>query len=267
MARRTSSNSERNRRPSPRGPLRIRELLQKLPARRRLARRILVLQETASTNDHARNLLADAGGERPSLDGWLVAAETQTAGRGRKARDWWSGPSGSNLAVSLILVPPTNPFEAMGILGACALAAALLPWTAARIGVKWPNDLLLDGAKVAGLLCEVPALAGPGRSPAGRPGETHQGAILGLGVNLLATPPSPTLPYPVTCLVDHARLPPDRTAILGRWILELEKRLAHFESRGPRDLELEFLGLLRAWAPVGVGPYPEDPALPSGPLV
>jgi len=222
-----------------------------------------VLQETSSTNDHARHLLADAGGERASLDGWLVAAESQTAGRGRKARDWWSGPPGSNLAVSLILVPPTRPYEAMGILGACALAAALSPWTTARIGVKWPNDLLLDGAKAAGLLGEVPALAGA----VGKPGETLPGAILGLGFNVLATPPSPMLPYPVTCLADHARVAPDRTAILGRWLLELEKRLTHFECRGPRDLEREFLGLLRTWAPKGVRPDPEEPALSSGPLV
>ncbi len=224
----------------------------------------MVLQETASTNDHARNLLADAGGNRRSLDGWLVAADKQTAGRGRKGRDWWSGPSGSNLAVSLILVPPTSPFEAMGVLAACALASALVPWTSSRIGVKWPNDLLLDGAKVAGLLCEVPALPAPGGNPAGT---SLPGAILGLGVNLLATPPAPALPYPVTCLADHSRFPPDRTAIVGRWILELEKRLAHFENQGPQDLEREFLGLLRAWAPGGVRPDREGPALPGGPLI
>ena len=117
----------------------------------------LHLRRTDSTNDRAR-ALALAGAPH----GTLVTAAHQAAGRGRQGRGWIA-PAGRALMASLVLraPPPLLPLAA-----AVAVAEALGP--AARI--KWPNDVLLDGRKVAGLLAE------------GRPREGW--AVLGVGVNV-----------------------------------------------------------------------------------
>ncbi|TAH36756.1 MAG: biotin--[acetyl-CoA-carboxylase] ligase [Planctomycetota bacterium] len=228
-------------------PLRAEELQRRLPARRALARRIEVLAECTSTSDALRERLAQDG----SVDGLLLAAEHQTGGRGRRERDWWSGPPAANLAVSLAIAP-TRPPEALGLLAACALCAALAPWTAAPAAIKWPNDILIHGAKVAGLLAELPAAQPPL-------------AILGLGVNVHAAPPAGRAAYAATCLDAHARRPIARTDLLAHWLLQLERRLAVFDRSGPEPLEAEFLRRLRAWAPLGVRAHP--PGTPAGPLL
>ena len=217
-------------------PLRPAELVRRLAARRRLAREVRILAACPSTSDLLKAALAETP---PPPDGLLLAAESQTGGRGRRARDWWSGPPASNLAVSLLVDPPPHPGETLGLLAACALAAALRPWTEARIALKWPNDLLLDGAKIAGVLVEMPAGAG-------------KAAILGMGVNVHAAPPAAAAAGPVTCLADRSARLPDRTVILAAWLWEFEMRLARLAAEGPQRLEGEFLELLRAWAPHGV---------------
>jgi BirA family transcriptional regulator, biotin operon repressor / biotin---[acetyl-CoA-carboxylase] ligase len=114
------------------------------------------LRETGSTNERARAL---AAGGAPH--GTLVTAGHQTAGRGRQGRTW-SAPPGRALLLSLVLrhPDPLLPLRA-------GLAVADLAGPAAR--VKWPNDVLVDGRKVAGILVE------------GRPQEGW--AVLGIGVN------------------------------------------------------------------------------------
>ncbi len=116
----------------------------------------LHLRETTSTNHRAR-ALAVAGAPH----GTLVTAGVQTAGRGRQGRTW-TAPPGSSLLLSLVL----RELDALLSLRA-GLAVADLAGQAAR--VKWPNDVLLGGRKVAGILAE------------GRPQEGW--AVLGIGVN------------------------------------------------------------------------------------
>ena len=161
-----------------------------------LGRPRLHLRETASTNDRARALAA-AGAPH----GTLVTASAQTAGRGRQGRTW-AGPPGRALLCSLLLreYDPLLPLRA-------GLAVADLAGAAAR--VKWPNDVLLDGRKLAGILVEA------------RPQDGW--AVLGIGVNVA---------------VDVAALPPDvrdRAASLGRAPRELEpalrELLAHLATR------------------------------------
>jgi BirA family biotin operon repressor/biotin-[acetyl-CoA-carboxylase] ligase len=117
---------------------------------------------TDSTNDRAR-LLA----ERGAPHGTLVTAEAQTAGRGRQGRNWLA-PAGKALLCSVILRPPPRLAPL-----AAGVAVAEVVEAATRAGaaeVKWPNDVLLEGRKVAGILVE------------GRP---QQGwAVLGVGVNV-----------------------------------------------------------------------------------
>jgi BirA family transcriptional regulator, biotin operon repressor / biotin---[acetyl-CoA-carboxylase] ligase len=126
-----------------------------------LGRPRLHLRETRSTNDRAR-ALAVAGAPH----GTLVTAGAQTAGRGRQGRTW-TAPPGSSLLLSLIL----RELDALLSLRA-GLAVADLAGPTAR--VKWPNDVLIDGRKVAGILAE------------GRPQEGW--AVLGIGVNAALEP-------------------------------------------------------------------------------
>lgn len=122
-----------------------------------LGRPRLHLRETDSTNERAR-LLAGRGAPH----GTLVTATAQSAGRGRQGRIW-TAPPGRALLMSLVLRDPPRLLPLMA-----AVATAEVVGEAARI--KWPNDVLLEGRKVAGILVE------------GRPQEAW--AVLGIGLNV-----------------------------------------------------------------------------------
>lgn len=230
-------------------PLRADELERLLPARRLLAREVRILPDCKSTQDEARN-----AGAQPGL---LVAAEQQEAGRGRRARDWWSGPPSSNLALTLVVTPSPEPPHLAGVAGAAALARTLEDWGSGPVALKWPNDVLLGGAKVAGLLGEF--LSGPPTA-----------VLLGLGLNVHAAPPDAIAGYPVTCLADtlaaRGRAPPDRTRLLAAFIWRLEAILARAATAGPTALEEDVLARLRLWAPRGVV-EPGSSAPAGGPLL
>ena len=107
-----------------------------------------------STNDRAKELAA-AG----ATHGTSVLAWRQTRGRGRLGREW-SSPAGG-LWLSLILRPPLSPAEVprLTLVSAVAVAEAVEQATGLRPSIKWPNDLLLDGRKVCGILTELSAEA------------------------------------------------------------------------------------------------------------
>ncbi len=219
-----------------------------LCARRELAQELRFVAECSSTNDLLREELL-AGGPAASRSVLLVAGR-QTGGRGRRARDWWSGPDGANLACTLSVPAAPEPALLLSLAAACALAAAVAPRVEATVALKWPNDLLVGGAKVAGLLGEVPAIpasAGAGGTDVQR---IRPVALLGLGVNLAAAPPADEAAYPTTRLTDHGRF--DLEGLLIRWLWGLEHRLARLRIAGPAELESECLDWLRAWAPKGV---------------
>ena len=123
----------------------------------RLGRPRLHLRSTTSTNDRARDLAA-AGAPH----GTVVTAAEQTAGRGRQGRTW-SAPPGRALLVSVVLHDPPVLLPL-----AAGLAVAEVAGDEAKI--KWPNDVLVDGRKIAGILAE---------------GQPQQGwAVLGIGLNV-----------------------------------------------------------------------------------
>lgn len=132
--------------------------------------RVIHLQETTSTNDHLREL-AQSGAEH----GTAVFAESQTRGRGRRGRHWVS-PPGLNLLFSVLLRPVLSPEKWSRYPHAAGLAVALAVEEIARLEatVKWPNDVLLSGKKIAGILLESDPKAGF--------------AIIGIGVNVNALP-------------------------------------------------------------------------------
>ncbi|HVV93404.1 MAG TPA: biotin--[acetyl-CoA-carboxylase] ligase [Hyphomicrobiales bacterium] len=130
--------------------------------------RLLALDEVGSTSAIARE--HGRAGERGPL--WVVA-ERQTAGHGRRGRAWQS-PAG-NLAASLLVVTDAAPAEAATLGFAAGLAlygalATLAPALARQIALKWPNDVLADGAKLAGILVEAEKIEAPAdlSPPAGR---------------------------------------------------------------------------------------------------
>lgn len=151
-----------------------------------LGRPRLHLRETDSTNAVARRL-AVAGAPH----GTLVTAGVQTAGRGRQGRSWVA-PPGCALLCSLVVRDPDGLLALRG-----GLAVADLAGPAAR--VKWPNDVLLDGRKLAGVLAE------------GRPQEGW--AVLGIGVNVALD---------VAALPEELR---ERAATLGRTPADVEPAL------------------------------------------
>ena len=119
------------------------------------------LRRTDSTNERARELAA-----RGAPHGTLVTAREQTAGRGRQGRTW-SAPAGRALLCSLVVRDPPRLLP-------LAAGAAVAEVAGPEALIKWPNDMLIDGRKVAGILVE------------GRPQEGW--AVLGVGVNVALAP-------------------------------------------------------------------------------
>ncbi|HKY06366.1 MAG TPA: biotin--[acetyl-CoA-carboxylase] ligase [Blastocatellia bacterium] len=135
----------------------------------RLGAQLLKYDSVASTNDIARELALSG-----AVEGLAVVAAHQTAGRGRQGRAWVS-PPGQGLYLSLVLRPQVHPSEAPIITLAAAVAVAeclRLDFDLAA-DIKWPNDLLVAGRKICGILLETATER-----------ETLQYAVLGLGVNL-----------------------------------------------------------------------------------
>ena len=112
--------------------------------------RFIWLESTGSTNDHAIALAKDG-----APGGTVVAADTQSAGRGRLGRKWVS-PAGVNLYFSIILRPELSAKNIPLVTLMCAVeaASAIKAATGAEVKLKWPNDLLLDGKKLGGILVE-----------------------------------------------------------------------------------------------------------------
>jgi BirA family transcriptional regulator, biotin operon repressor / biotin---[acetyl-CoA-carboxylase] ligase len=153
--------------------------------------RLFVHAEIGSTNDEA--LASAKAGDPGRL--WIVA-RAQTRGRGRQGRQW-SSPAG-NLYASLLLIDAAAQARApeLGFVAGVALARALRPLAAGdtRLKIKWPNDILFDGAKLAGILLEAQRLQ-DGRFV----------CVVGMGVNCTAFPRN--LPYQATALGEIVAMP------------------------------------------------------------
>jgi len=112
---------------------------------------IIYLKETDSTNTRAKELAAQGAPE-----GTLIIAEKQTKGRGRRGRNWFS-PSGGGIYFSLILRPAISPGETprITLMTAVVLAETLISMMKLKLRIKWPNDILVNGKKLAGILTEI----------------------------------------------------------------------------------------------------------------
>jgi len=160
---------------------------------------IVRVDETDSTNRMARRL-AESG----ACDGTVVVAERQTAGRGRLGRSWLSGGN-FGLWFSVLLRPQFEPNLGglLGIGAAVAVVRAVDKLTGVHADLKWPNDVLIGGRKVCGVLAEASTVAG-----------RLEWAVVGVGLNLFAPERGfpPELSQVATSLSEH--LGPD--AVIDR---------------------------------------------------
>ena len=129
------------------------DLLSRLTKTKIIGRDIQVFEQTTSTNDVIEKLARDGVRE-----GVVVFAESQTRGRGRLGRKWVS-PARKGLWFSILLRPNLRPQETTQLTVACATALrrAIVSQTKLQPEIKWPNDMLINGKKVAGILTEMSA--------------------------------------------------------------------------------------------------------------
>jgi len=190
-------------------------------------RRIHWLEEVDSTQRVARELAREGAPE-----GTTVVAERQSAGRGRLGRQWHS-PAGVNLYCSIVLRPPLAPVAVpqIALVVGAAVAAAIADETGRAPAIKWPNDVLLDGRKVAGILTEMESEM-----------ERVHHVVAGIGVNLNA--PLASFPRDLRekagSLLSLTGRRIDRAAFTGRLLAALEARYGRYLSVGLSSVRAEW---------------------------
>jgi len=180
--------------------------------------RVEVADEVDSTS--TRLMARAAAGER---SGACLAAEWQSAGRGRRGRSWVAS-LGASLTFSLLwrFERGAGHLAGLSLAAAVAVARALAACGVAGVRVKWPNDLLVDFRKIAGILVET---SGEMQGPSV--------AVIGIGVNYrLGEADLERIDQPVTDVVSAAAVAPSRNVLLGRLLAELVASLDAFERYG-----------------------------------
>ena len=182
--------------------------------RGRLGHPYLHRDRCASTQDLVRGL----------PEGAVACCELQTAGRGRRDRGW-SSPHGKGLLFSLSLRPRTAPGRLAPF--SLVLAEAVCMVTHPRALVRWPNDVVIGGKKLAGVLPELR--------------EDQLVAGIGINVNLAASDLPANVRVPATSLLIELGHPVERAALLADLLEEIERRYDRFESAGFEGLERDDL--------------------------
>ncbi len=182
-------------------------------------RDIAYFKETDSTNLRAKFLASDGAPE-----GTVVVAESQTRGRGRRGRSWFS-PSGEGIYTSIILRPSISPNEApkLTLMASVAVAEALLSMTSLDINIKWPNDILVKGRKIAGILTEISMEM-----------DRIDYIVIGVGINV--NTPRKSLPPDIrdiaTSVFMETGKPFPRIALLRAYLEWLEIYYETFKTKG-----------------------------------
>ena len=157
-------------------------------------------------------------------EGTIVIAESQSAGRGRLGRQWHS-PAGVNLYCTVVLRPPRPPsvVPQIGLVAGVAVADAVRDTIGRAAEVKWPNDVLIAGRKVAGILTEMEGEA-----------ERVTFVLVGIGVNVNLDPAAlpPALAEQATSLCAVTGAAVDRAAFTARLLAALEARYGQFLAGG-----------------------------------
>lgn len=181
---------------------------------------VVVQHITDSTNSQLMNKLRD-GMQMPA--GFVLVAEAQTAGRGRRGNSWVS-PFGSNMYFSMYWSLQRGLQAAMGlslVIGV-VVAELLEQLYAVQVQLKWPNDIYISGKKVGGILVELA-------------GQSHANCdvVIGLGLNIyLAGSQREQISQPVTTLEEHVTGTIDRNLLIPKLQQRLIDELQQFEAHG-----------------------------------
>ncbi|MBG6180735.1 biotin--[acetyl-CoA-carboxylase] ligase [Arthrobacter sp. CAN_A1] len=186
--------------------------------------RLDVVAETGSTNADLAIHAASHASDWPDLS--VLTAEQQSAGRGRLGRSWIA-PERSSLILSILLRPhnpqgrplPTHSYSWLSLLAALALAESIEERTEISPQLKWPNDVLVDGRKLAGVLAQL--VAGTNEGPAA--------VIVGVGANVSLTDQELPVPTATSLLLEYATTT-DRNVLLRAFLRRFADLYASFRA-------------------------------------
>lgn len=208
----------------------------------RVAARVVWYDAVRSTND-----VADRAASAGAAHGTVVAADCQQGGRGRMGREWFS-PPGSGLYVSVVLRPaevfaaaassPVSQASWITMTAGVALVEAIRNATGLTSDVKWPNDLLVGGRKLCGILAE-----------ASTSGTDVRHVVLGYGINVLAAGYPPDLAERATSIEAEVGRAVDRADVFAESLACLAERLGGLSSGGFEST----LDAWRAFSPSSAG--------------
>ena len=187
---------------------------------------IYYLEETGSTNTDAKRLA-----EEGAVHGTVIVADKQNAGRGRRGRIWQS-PAGKDIYFTLILKPDFLPDKASGLTLVMALAVtqAIEKYTGIKAEIKWPNDVVVNGKKVCGILTEM-------KVEKDRIGHV----VIGVGINVNKTDSPEEIPEDIKGVATSLFLESGRTIERARLLQEVLLAFEGCYEKFERDLSLQSL--------------------------
>jgi BirA family biotin operon repressor/biotin-[acetyl-CoA-carboxylase] ligase len=214
---------------------------------RLVGKRLLFFQEVVSTMDEASRL-AESG----TVEGTVVVAENQTAGRGRQGRNWVSRQG--NIYLSVVFRPTPELLPMLSILAGVAVVRAIRKTSGLDPRIKWPNDIMIDGKKVSGILVESVI-----------EGQTPSYAVLGIGINVdLDTKSVQEIDGTATAISAAAGHSVSREAILGQLLQDIDSLYLQAVQGAPVLPEwkslLDTLGqrVIARWGPDSYSGVAED---------
>lgn len=182
---------------------------------KRMGRNVVYLERTGSTNQDAKRLA-----EEGAQDGTLVVTDCQETGKGRRGRGWVS-PPGINIYFTLLLRPQFQPDKAsmLTLVMALSVAQAIERRTGYTPGIKWPNDIVMDGKKVCGILTEMTLEE-----------EYIQSVVIGVGINVGQTDFPEEIKDKATSLALKCGTGTARSSLIAGIMEQFEKNYALFEK-------------------------------------
>jgi BirA family biotin operon repressor/biotin-[acetyl-CoA-carboxylase] ligase len=212
-----------------------------------IGRRVICVKAVGSTNDWLKAAAAEGAPE-----GTVVFAEEQTAGKGQVGRSWYA-PYGCCLLGSVLLRPHFSPERVFDLtmLGACAAAGTAIELTGLPVQLKWPNDLVTERGKLAGVLAEGSTESG-----------NLQYAILGIGINVnLSLQDLARIPGATSILAETGRTL-NRNALARALLTALDERYGYLQQGEYPAVVREWrerLNTLGKWVNLTVGGRTEGP--------
>jgi BirA family biotin operon repressor/biotin-[acetyl-CoA-carboxylase] ligase len=176
-------------------------------------------EQIGSTND-----VAIAAAEAGASEGLVVAANAQSAGRGRAGRSW-SSPAGAGLYVSVVLQPARQSLPLLTIAAGVAIAEGIQAATGLDACVKWPNDIYVGSRKLAGILAEAGSSA---------VGVDH--VVLGFGINVRRSAYHPDVTARATSIESELGRSVDRGLVLAECLVALTNRYRMLQSGAAADV-------------------------------